>query len=291
MRAINNPYNLLLNIWRESINHNITMMKLQKLSILFVPVFVLLPHLLEARQAQTMTFDANSSLILQEFTALLTVEEDEIRVRLQMSGNSNENGEDRLEAGDVVLMMNGKRATDLGTLRTLYESVEDGEEVKIGVRRGEERFILRATKGDVPEGSSSGGRRVISRTTTNAPGASSINAPASSVMSFNTDVEGATPVMVTELGSVLLDRDEKVVVERAIPMIMPEALKSEEIEGYTILSVNGKEYKTAQEVADALKEIEVGEAIELELEKDGDQISIVFNKEASRGNVSFSTGN
>ncbi len=290
MRAVNNPYNLLLNIWRESINHNITMMKLQKLSILFVPVLMLIPHLLEARQTQTMTFDASSSLILQEFTALLAIEEDEIRVRIQMTDHGDNSTEDHLETGDVILMMNGKRATDIAALRELYESIKDGEEVKIGVRRGEERFILRATKGDMPE-NTSGGRRVMTNFNTSTSSAPSNNAGARSVVNFNTDVEGAIPVLSAELGSILLDRDDKVVVERVVSMIMPEALKSEDILGYTILSVNGKKYKTAQEVADALKEIEVGEEIELELEKDDDQKSISFNKQESRGNVSFSTGN
>lgn len=265
-------------------------MKLQKLSILFIPVLILMPQLLEARQNQTMTFDASTSLILQEFTALLAVEDEEIKVRLQMSGNTNNEGGDRLETGDVILMMNGKRASDIATLRELYESIEDGEELKIGVRRGEERFILRAEKGDVPE-HTGGGRRVMTNFSTDASNASSNNEPSRSVISFDTDVEGATPVMAAELGSVLLDRDNKVVIERAIPMIMPEALKSEEIEGYTILSINGETYKTAQEAADALKEIEVGEEISLELEKDGEQIDLTFNKVASRGNISFSTDN
>lgn len=243
-------------------------MKLQKLSILLASVLILVPHILEARQAQTMTFDASTSLILQEFTALLAIEEDEIRVRLQMSRSDNESGEDRLETGDVILMMNGKRATDIETLRSIYEGIEDSEEIKIGVRRGEERFIMSAKKGDVPEGH--GNRQV---------------------MSFETDVEGVAPVMAPELGSVLLDREEKIAIERILEPLLPDALKSENIQGYFITSLNGNTYESAQDLVNALSEIEVGDEISLELEKDGDEKSITFSKAEPRGNFSISTGN
>ncbi|MBO6525377.1 MAG: hypothetical protein JJ971_16225 [Balneolaceae bacterium] len=241
-------------------------MKSLKLSVLILPLFFFFPSLSEAQQMQRMEFDASTSMMLQEFQAMLVFENDEIAVRMRMGGGEAEEGVDRLEQGDVILMMNGKRATDIETLRSIYESVEADQEIKIGVRRGNERFILNAIKGDVPEG----GPRMM--------------------MTFDTD-DGPPPAIVPELGAMLADRDGSVVLERVIPPIQPEELKAFEIEGYTIKELNGDKPENADQVRQTLEALEVGAEISITLEKDGDEKNIVFTKQEPRGAFSISTDN
>ena len=239
-------------------------MKALKLSILIIPVLIFFPSLSEAQQMQQMEFDASTSLMLQEFQAMLVFENDEISVRMRMGSGEAEEGADQLERGDVILMMNGKRATDIETLRSIYESVEADQEIKIGVRRGTERFILDAIKGDVPEG----GPRMM--------------------MTFDTD-DGPPPAIAPEIGAILADRDGAVILDRIIPPMQPEELKALEIEGYSIKALNGETPENADQVLKTLQALEVGADISIIFEKDGDEKSVVFKKQEPRASFTIST--
>lgn len=247
-------------------NNQIRDMKSLKLSVLIVPLLFFFPSLAEAQRIQQMEFDASTNLMLQEFQAMLVFENDEVSVRMRMGRGEAEEGVDRLEEGDVILMMNGKRATDIETLRSIYESVEAEQEIKIGIRRGKERFILDAIKGDIPEG----GPRMM--------------------MTFDTD-DGPPPAIIPELGALLADSDGAVILERIIPPLQPEELKALEIEGYSIKELNGEAPENADQVRQTLEALEVGTEISITFEKDGDEKSVVFTKQEPRGSFSISKEN
>ncbi len=243
-------------------------MKITKFTILLFPLLTFMPKIAAAQEMRTMSFDASTSLMLQEFQAMLILDGDEVKVELRMGRDEAKSGIDRLEQGDVILMMNGKRIKDIEGLRTLYESVEKDAEIKIGVRRGNERFILNAIKGDVPEG---GGMRMV--------------------MSMDTDVDGPSPTIVSEMGALLVDRDGSVVVERVIPPLLPDELKAADIEGYSIKKLNGKSTENAEEVRTTLEALEIGAEISITFEKDGDEITVVYTKKETQGSFSISRDN
>lgn len=243
-------------------------MKAIKLSVLILPLLFFFPQLSDAQGRQMMTFDASTSMMLQEFQAMLTFEGEEVQVRMKLGRNEAKDGTDQLEQGDVILMMNGKRATDIEALKAIYEGIEGGEEIKIGVRRGNERFILNATKGDVPEG-----------------------APGTMRMTMDVSGDGTPPAIAPELGALLVNRDGKVVLERIIAQIQPDELKPLDIQGYSIKEVNGEVPEDAEQAIKLLADLEVGAEISITFEKDGDEKSIVFTKKQNSGNFSISRGN
>lgn len=219
-------------------------------------------------QMQTMSFDASTSLLLQEFQAMLTFEDELISVAMRMGRDEAKVGKDRLEQGDIILMMNGKRATDVETLRALYEETPTDEEIKIGVRRGEERFILTAKKGAIPEG---GGMRMS--------------------IQLDDDGSGERPVIVQSIGLLIGDSDGAIIVERVIPPMMPDELKALEIEGYTITEFNKEKPESAALLKEKLDALEVGADLSFTFEKDGDEKSVSFKKTKREGGFSISTGN
>ena len=241
-------------------------MKAIKLSVLILPLLIFFPKLANAQQM--MQFDASTSLMLQEFQAMLTFEDDQVQVRMKLGRNEAKEGTDQLEQGDVILMMNGKRATDIETLRAIYEGIEPDQEIKIGVRRGNERFILNAIKGDTPEGG-----------------------PGMMRMTMDVSGDGTPPAIAPELGALLVDRDGKVVLERIIAQIQPDELKPLELQGYSIKEINGEKPVDAEQVIKILADLEVGAEISITFEKDGDEKSIGFPKKQNSGNFTISRGN
>ena len=239
-------------------------MKTLKLSVLIFPLLTFFPQLSDAQERQMMKFDASTSLMLQELQALLVMDGDEIKVEALLGQNETKKGIDQLEQGDIILMMNGKRASSIEVLRTIYNGIEPDQEIKVGVRRNDERFIVNAIKGDAPK-----------------------DGPRMMTMTFDTSEGEPLPSVVPELGAVLVDRNNEVVIEGVIPQMQPEALKPLEIEDHIIKELNGEKPKSANLVREFLEALAVGTTISITFEKDGNEQKVEFSKPKSRGNFSI----
>ncbi|MEP1307376.1 MAG: hypothetical protein ABJK11_09170 [Balneola sp.] len=234
-----------------------------------IPLFIITSILIaipsKAQERRTMSFDAATSLMLQEFQAMLVEEDGEIKVRVRL-GNSSEPG-DKLEQGDLIIMMNGKRTKTITELRELYESVPKNEEVKIGVRRGNDRFILRKTKGDIPKPGEGGNRMV---------------------MSMEMSGDGPSTV-IPELGLILSDNNEKVIIQRAMEPLLPEEFKELDLAGFSISSINDQKPEDAEDAKMMIDVIETGADITFTFSKSDDEIKITIKKPKANGNVSIRT--
>jgi hypothetical protein len=235
-------------------------MKIKSLIPLITIITALVVIPAKSQETRTMTFDASTSLMLQEFQAMLVEEEGEIKVRVRM-GNSNEPG-DKLEQGDFVIMMNGKRTKTIAELRELYESLAKDEEIKIGVRRGEQRFILRKKKGDAPEG----GPRMVMR--------------------MDMEGDGERPTIIPELGLLLSDTNDDVTIQRVLEPLLPEEFKEFDLSGFSISSINNENAENAKLLIDA---VEIGSDLKLVFSKPDDEISITIKKPKAKGNLNIST--
>ena len=239
------------------------MKRLYRISlIIFLSVLII--NQSKAQATRTMSFDAATSLMLSEFQAMLVEEDGEIKVRVRM-GNSDEPG-DKLEQGDFIIMMNGKRAGSIAELRKIYDSVPKDEEIKIGVRRGNERFILQKIKGDVPEG---GGRMV---------------------MRMETDGDGEQPIIIPELGFLLSDNESKVTIRRILEPLLPQEIKDLNVDlvGFTINTINKTKPKDASHAKELIAELKVGDSISFQLSKNDNEVSFTIKKPEAKGNVNIS---
>ncbi len=239
-------------------------MKIKSLIPLLIIITVLIVIPSKAQETRTMTFDASTSLMLREFQAMLVEEDGEIKVRMRM-GNSSESG-DKLEQGDLIIMMNGKRAGNIAELREIYEGISKDEEVKIGVRRGNERFILRKTKGDTPK-AGEGGRIVMGM-----------------------EMSGDGPaVVIPELGLLLSDKDDKVNIQRVLEPLLPEEFKELDLEGLNIASINGEEPADAEDAKMIIDALGTDADISFHFSTADDEIKITIKKPKAKGNVRIKT--
>tara|TARA_R110000868_G_scaffold1211_1_gene9255 strand:- start:22439 stop:23170 length:732 start_codon:yes stop_codon:yes gene_type:complete len=240
-------------------------MKIAKISFLLFPLFIFLPQLANAQKFQTMEFDASTSMMLQEFHAMLVLDGDEVKVEMQMGMHDPASEGDKLEQGDVILMMNGKRVTGIDGLRSLYDELEKNTEIKIGVRRGNERFILNALKGNMPEN----GTKMM--------------------LTFDTESDGEQPVIIPNLGFLLSNSDTDVVIEKVIPPMLPDELKALGVEGYTITSFNKEKPSSATALLKKFEALAVGAEITFTFTKDGNEKSITFKKKEPKGTFTMKT--
>jgi len=142
----------------------------------------------------------------------------------------------RLEQGDLVLMINGKRVRDLATLRAMYDETELGATVKLGFRRGDERFLTSFEKAEAGHGP--GGVRMMSI--------------GGSGSEFD-DIEA-----MHEFQALLGEKDGSVVVAIELPMGAPILKQNDRI-----AKVNGHAVTTLAELREIYTPIAVGEIVEL----------------------------
>ncbi len=218
-----------------------------------------------AQVQRSMSFDANTSLLLQELNAMLVEKDEGVHVEMIVgSRTTSSSNSDDLQKDDVILMMNGERVNDIAGMRAIYNAIPTDDEIKIGVRRGDQRFIVRAIKGDIPE---TQGFRMQ--------------------MTVDSD-DGSPPVVIAELGMVLALIEGQIQIQTILEPLLPDALKSEDLEGFEIITINGESFEAAADVQSFISGLEVGNQIDLVVEKDGEQKVYTFEKQEARGAVNMS---
>ena len=87
---------------------------------------------------------------IAEFGALLAEVDDGLKILMTMPPEHRPKAykDIDVEAEDELLMMNGKRIRTVAEFKEQYERLGIGEEVKLGLRRGERMFISRFPKID-----------------------------------------------------------------------------------------------------------------------------------------------
>lgn len=53
-----------------------------------------------------------------------------------------------LQTNDIILMINGKKADNLEECSEIYNNLKTGEDLRLGVKRGEQMFIVTIVKAD-----------------------------------------------------------------------------------------------------------------------------------------------
>lgn len=243
---------------------------------------------------QRIQLDPNTSFMFQEFQALVIEENEEVKVRFRL-GRQTEGGGDQLQAGDLIIMMDGKRIKTLQELKDQYAAAEKDAEMRIGVRRGEERFILRAKKGDIPEGGSrqitrsagSGSATGTTTTSTFSVGGSGSTGSSGGIQlaTGGPGNDGAMPPgtgVLTELGLVLSTNENVVTVTQVIDVIAPQQIKNTDItRGSIIKEINGEKITSAEQALKIFKDLETGEKFSLMFENDGIATTMNWEKPAS----------
>lgn len=137
-----------------------------------------------------------------------------------------------VKKGDLLLMMNGKKIDDVKKADVIYTALKPGDEIKLGLKRGEQMFIAsfkKAKPEDLPRGS-----RVVIR---------------------DTDMPKGT-VFLPDDGLMLGIEGDKIVIRKKLPMADND-LK----EGDQLKELNGKEIKTVKDFTISFEKMKPGEKL------------------------------
>ena len=220
---------------------------------------------------------------LNELSAIVTDEDGTIKVEHAMPGDQRPEGyrDLDLKQGDEILMINAKRVKKAKDLENIYNEIKVGEEIKLGIRRGEEMFILKFNKIDpeklpkrqlmiqkaeVGEGESSKGKKVTTRR----------------IKIENPD--GKVKILMGT-GIVIKETENQVEIEKLIPELNEHMGNLGLKEGDTIVSVNREKIKTLKEFTTAYDKIKVGDDVQIVTQRGDKQVDFKYTKPKEEGRI------
>ena len=161
-----------------------------------------------------------------------------------------------LREGDKILMANAKNIKSTKDLEELYNSVAVGSELKLGVKRNEEMFIVTLAKADQ----------------------SHLPKMRIKLGGGGNDVE-ALPA----LGIMLKTENGKVIVADKLPNESAALSKSDVIEKDELTEMNGKRVTSLKTLIDAYDSLPVGSTVEWKLKRVDKSITVSFKKPQPKG--------
>lgn len=167
------------------------------------------------------------------------------------------------KSDDEVLMMNGKRIRDTASLKKMYDELAIGDAVKIGVRRGEQMFILDFPKIDPKDAPKMMMRMVVDDGSGNTD-----------EMTFG--AEDIFPAM--ELQMLFTMEDGKLIARPTHEFKSGKINGLDITEGDVITAINDKTVESLDDFRDAYTAIAVGETIKLSADRNSKTVTSNFKK-------------
>jgi S1-C subfamily serine protease len=154
-----------------------------------------------------------------------------------------------VKRGDLLLMVDGERVRDVAAFRAAYEGTEIGDTVKVGFRRGDERFLASFER----EQAEQGGRRVMM-----------IGGPGH-------DMGDMQPLH--EFGVILGEKGDDVVVSMQLPM---DGVSLEE--GDVVKSINGQAIASLADFRATYESLDIGGEIALVVARGDEEVAATRSK-------------
>ncbi len=179
-----------------------------------------------------------------------------------------------LKMNDQVLMINGKKVVTISDLKTVYDSVAIGSDVKLGIRRGKDMMIVAFPKADQTKMTQ---HRVMTVETDDAGEVVSGTGNGKQVMTFRAS-EGGVAV-IPEIGLILHEADSKVKVAGLLEAeLNPD--KDAVAEGDVVSAIMSGKVKTVKEFTDIYDKIAVGAEFTVSINHGGKTLTLKATKKA-----------
>lgn len=112
-------------------------------------ILLLTTSVITAQERKVQVFNAEESQMLFEIKGIVIVEKDKIIIGPIPPADQRESEYRNLDlqANDEIVFVNGKKVKTISDFKKFYGELKTGEEIKLGIQRGKDRFIVQFKKG------------------------------------------------------------------------------------------------------------------------------------------------
>lgn len=202
---------------------------------------------------------------LPELAAIVVADSGKVRFLAVMSGEHRPAAYADIDAEeqDEILMMNGQRIKTAESLKTLYDALEVGAEIKLGLRRAGQMFLISFPKMDPKD------------------------APRQVVRTVIGDETGDTETIYPMPGLQILLRAsaDKIRVEKLHGLKEAPPSGTNFQDGDILMKLDGKVMTSINDFRSQYENIPPGQKITIDVSRNGHPVTSTFTKPASSGRV------
>jgi len=235
----------------------------------------------EAQTMQTQTFDAGKVVMIPGVDALVMLEGEMLEVHFVAPPQQRDKAyrDVDLKAGDVLVMLNGKRIKGVEDLRDRIESLEIGDEMKFGIKRGAEMKLVAFDKAEADQ---EGGPKMMVMTMSVDEGDSAADPGAGGPMVRKMTFSPEDGLLIMEAGVMIADEDDAVTVKAVLPISGGAGEAADVDQGDRVVSFNGTNITSMDQLRKLYETLSVDGEFTLVFNRDGEQHSVTYTK-AERG--------
>ena len=227
----------------------------------------------EHRKTMTFEGEAGKITIIQGIGAILKEVDGELIVEMMLPKENlpKDLRNVDLKKDDIVFMCNGKTVKSVEEFNAIVEALKNGDEIKLGVKRGKDRLITA-----LPKSEGEGQMMMMTTTIDDGDGEES---------SVNLGGKMMNNVTFLSCGIVLQDNDGKVEVIALTPEFKSEDDSQKPDEGDILIAVNDTKAETAQALRAVYNKTADNDKVKLTFSKGGTEYSTYVIKKKDDGEV------
>ena len=230
--------------------------------------------------------DADGTAMIAELGALIFEKDSTLTVEHVMEAGQRPKTYQKvdLKQGDVILMVNGKRARTAVDFSGILDSLTAGDEVKLGIRRDKNMQIVsfkKAAPEDLPQ------IKMVTQTLAGDEKPAGEGGPRMKMVTRTEGGAGSDGQLAVLLGSGLIfKQDGEAVVVLATMPESKDALGSVEVrEGDRILKLQDKDITGPVMLQELYDAIAVGDSVRVVMTRDRKEFSVSFEKRETPDNI------
>ncbi len=214
-------------------------------------------------------------MMLNEVGGVLRASDDGIVVDMVMPSDQRpeEYRSLDLRKGDIIKMVNGKRVKSTEDLTKIYEDCAIGEQIKLGIKRGQGLQIVKFPKADPADSP-----QVMMMTSFEGNPDDMASGGHMQTMTIGGEGDASGLASLVGLGMLPNEDNGKVGVGQVLPFITDVIPENAPEVGDIIQELQGKKITSIKEMADIWEGIKIGDEVTLSIMRKGETIKAVFVK-------------
>ena len=253
--------------------------------ILLIFLFVFPAHNSFAQVViQKKTTAGENVLFLQELAVLISEKDGMVKIEtvLPISARPEEYKDLDIKEDDEILMVNAKRIKSVDDFNKIHEELEIEETIKMGIRRGEEMFIVEFKKID-PENLPNREMRIIR---TAEPGAATIDEDKPGVITEKISITASENIHPVAGTGLLFEESEKQVKISHVLPHMKDMLGDLDIQqGDVLLRVNDTVIDSFEQFRKMYESLKIADDVKFSLKRGDKKVEVLFKKPKEKGNI------
>lgn len=228
------------------------------------------------RRAMMITGEPGKMWMLNEVGAIASEEEGRVKIDVISPPYARPKAYESidLKEGDIIMMANGKKVTSAKFISDMYDSLKIGDDLKMGIKRGEQMLMVTVKKAD-PETLPK--RKMVIRE--GEPG-KAMEFTSQGSMDIDPAIKEIT--VIGGAGIIIGVKEKHVVVAEKLPMAA-EVLGDAAIEkGDIILNLQDLSITSVSEFEKAFEAIKVGDPVTITLKHGDTELKASFTKKDSK---------